>query len=160
MKDLKKGYTFRNSKTNIVSHIDRLPTKSINSSSASLTSFNPLKFVLGFILLSILFVALFRMTGNIGSGQPLTFTGFLEYLSSLDFGSVNLSIANVSLTDDWGIFNGFRNFINLLLGAFNFMLTITSALVNVVIFLFNIFKFIFIGAQGFLKGAAGTPDCL
>lgn len=144
MKDLNKGYSFRNSKTNIVAHIDRVPTKS--TVNTELSSFNPLKFVLGFILLAILFIAIFRLTGNIGSGTPLTFTGLLEYLSTLNFDTVNLNISNVSLVDDWGLFNPLRNFINLILGGFNFALSITSALINVVIFLFNIFRFIFIGA--------------
>ena len=107
---------------------------------------NPLRFVLGFIALILLFITLFRLTGNIGNGEPLTFTGFLDYLSGLDFGQVNWNLANVSITDDWGILNPLRTVINFMLGGFNFVLTIISALINVVVFLFNIAKFIFVGA--------------
>lgn len=107
---------------------------------------NPLKFVLGFVVLILLFLTLFRMTGNIGDGTPLTFSSFLEYLSTLDFGQVNFNLANISIVTDWGIFNFLREFINFLLGGVNFALTITSALINIVVFLFNIAKFIFIGA--------------
>lgn len=107
---------------------------------------NPLKFVLAFLALIILFITLFRITGNIGDGTPLTFTSFLDYLSTLDFGQVNLNLANISIVTDWGILNFLREFINFLLAGANFALTITSALINIVIFLFNIANFIFIGA--------------
>lgn len=107
---------------------------------------NPLKFVLGFILILILFISFLRMSGNIGDGTPLTFAGFLEYLSNLQFGQVDWNLANISIVQDWGIFNPLRELINLMLGGFNFVLTIVSVLINVVVFLFNIAKFIFIGA--------------
>lgn len=142
MKKLNKGYTFRNSKTNTVAPIDRVPSNVPLNKIDDTRS--PFRIVFAIIMVLIIVVSLLRLTGGIGSGNALTFTGFLDYLSTLDFNSVDFNILKLTLDGGWGAFDFIRVFINFTLSFWNFCVTICQVLINVAVFVFNIGKWIFV----------------
>lgn len=97
-----------------------------------------LKIIFLFLLVGLLFRVL---KGN--TGLP-TFTSFLDTLQ----GVPNLSnswLANVNLTiiTDWGAFNGFRDFLNLLIEPIEIIFTMINGIGQVLIYLFYFVRWLF-----------------
>jgi len=96
--------------------------------------------VLGIFLIILLVVA---MLGSLrGTGQTITFTGFLEYLSqspSLNF----FDISSFKIVGDWGLFDFLRNFFNLFTTMIGVSIWIFQLFWNLIAWLLYFFRFLF-----------------
>ena len=107
------------------------------SKTSAIPSRVPLVFALIFICLLILMVV------KAASGKsPVTFTSLLEFLSTIDRPFVNFAISDYSITADWGLLNGLRNFFNIFMSIFGIGVFTAKSLVNVLAFLFQVLGFI------------------
>lgn len=96
---------------------------------------------LGIVLFVLLFMNLFY--GALGHTEPLTFTGFFEYMSNFNFDVSSFTNIDMTIYSDWGLFNFLRDFINQFTGILSLSLTIMGLLGFVVVFLFRIVAFFF-----------------
>lgn len=111
-------------------------TKSFTSSS-SVPSVAPLIF--GVIFLIFFLVAFIKGTFT---GSNLTFTGFLNFLSDCPRVFNNFSLLDFTITGDWGLFDGFRNFLNIFTGLFSIIVFACKSLINVLGFVIEFFGFL------------------
>lgn len=96
-------------------------------------------FVFAFIFL-VLFVAMVVKTA--GGKSPISFTGLLEYLSSINRPFVNFAISDYTITADWGLINGLRDIINVIMSVVGVAVFIGKSLVNSFAYLFQILGFL------------------
>lgn len=95
------------------------------------------------ITLVILFISiLWRVRG----GQTnLTFTGFLDWLSNLNYVDIDLSFVNMRIGGDWGWFDFMRNFLNIFASVFGVICWLFGNLLNVCLYVLDFLRFLFIG---------------
>lgn len=120
--------------------ISRPDIKRVNSVSYSRGKSNVgslLIIVFSLILLVCLFRALTNSTGT------LTFTGFLERLSSFSAPFPDLRILDNTIKNSWGIFDGLRDFINIFIQLFDFTLFLAKSMTNIASYVFDMIKFFF-----------------
>ena len=84
------------------------------------------------------------MTAYIMSGKELTFTAVLDYLgnyhSDYSFTAYFATFSNLlTITSDWGMFNFFRDFLNIFMGALGFIVRAIGGLLDIVKFLGDVF---------------------
>lgn len=91
----------------------------------------------------ILFVALFWRTRN--SSNPLTFTGFLEFLSGLNSADVNFSVSKFTIEQSWGILNPLRKVFNVVATFLGVIGWLGVNVYNVAMYLIQFIQFLFAG---------------
>lgn len=107
----------------------------VSSSSSSVPNLIMIVFVM------LLVYALFRVFFS--SGQTLTFTGLLDTLANFKAPFPNLSIANNAITAEWGIFNFFKDFLNIFINIFDFATFLAKSMTNLASYIFEIIRFVF-----------------
>lgn len=63
-----------------------------------------------FLVVIIFIINVFRV---VNGSKDVSFTGFLNWLSNLNFKGVTINISDYKIGDDWGLFNGLRDFFNI-----------------------------------------------
>lgn len=110
---------------------------------ATSTATNLIVNIFGYLLLFLLVVVLIRTLAGVGNGS-ITFTSFLQWLSTFEPITINWSIGLIDLGQDWGIFNFLMPIFNGIIGLLNFGITLTSMLLSAISFIFGIVKWIFL----------------
>lgn len=90
------------------------------------------------ILISTLFSSL------IGNQNTITLGGFLDWIENYHPAIGNLSFNDLTIHGDWGIFDGFKNFLNVLMNIFSFLVYICGALVNAISYIAGLVHFLFV----------------
>lgn len=101
---------------------------------------NIILFTGSFIMILLLFIALIR---NAQGWQHLTFSGFLEYLTTSPTIIPSFSITDFAIVSDWGLFNGLKDFLNIFTQLFGIIVWVCSSIINVLLYLFYFLRFIF-----------------
>ena len=84
--------------------------------------------VMSTIMFLLLIITLFRTL--IGRGDKiLTFEGLLNFLNNFPSFDIE-NLPNLTINGDWGIFNFFRNFLNIYTGALNLLIFLCANLYN------------------------------
>lgn len=91
----------------------------------------------------ILFIALFWLTRN--TANPLTFAGFLEFLSGLNSVDVTFSISQFSISGNWGVLDFLRNFFNVFATFLGVIAWLGVNVYNVAMYLIQFIQFLFVG---------------
>ena len=99
-----------------------------------------LKFVLCFILIFLVTTNLFK-----GADTHLTFTGFLNWLSSVKVFSFQFDIGTFTIGGNWGLFEGIRIFFDTLSKIFGVGVWLCGNLISLISFLAQFIAFIFAG---------------
>ena len=97
--------------------------------------------VFGLIVGVLLSVSLIR---SLLGGSPVTFGGFLEYLSNAP--SIDMSLKNfevIPALGDWGVFNFLSTFFNYFITIFNILIFAFKGLGQVVVYLVYFIRFLF-----------------
>ena len=97
--------------------------------------------ILSLLLCLLFIIAFFR---SVNGSEPLTFTGLLETLSN----SPKIALTNFldfSINGDWGFFDFFRDFINLLSSILSVIVWLFSQLIQCIQYFVYIINFVFIG---------------
>lgn len=97
--------------------------------------------ILTFLLCLLFVVAFFR---SINGSEPLTFTGLLETLSNSPKIALT-SFFDFSISGDWGFFDFFRDFINILGSVLSVVVWLFSQLIQCIQYFVYIINFVFIG---------------
>ena len=97
--------------------------------------------ILTLFLCLLFFVAFFR---SINGSEPLTFTGLLETLSNSPKIALT-SFIDFSISGDWGFFDFFRDFINVLGSVLSVIVWLFSQLIQCLQYFVFIVDFVFIG---------------
>ena len=92
------------------------------------------------IMILLLFIALIR---NAQGWQHLSFSSFLDYLTTSPTIIPSFSVTDFAIVSDWGIFNFFRDFFNIFTQTFGVLIWICSSIFNVLLYLFYFVRFIF-----------------
>lgn len=93
------------------------------------------------LILALLLVAnIFRQAF---SGADLSFASFLSWLGSVEDISINFSIESFFINGNWGIFDGFRSFLNIFTQLFAVIVYLGTQLINLVLFLGQFIAFLF-----------------
>lgn len=96
--------------------------------------------VLSIILLLLLIVAVYRVASGM---EPMLFTDFLHTIQDLPRLDVSLNTIG-TITDDWGVFNFLRFFINSFLSGLNFLVFLGGMVINLIIFLGYVLSAVFV----------------
>lgn len=84
-----------------------------------------------------------------GRDSSISFTGLLNSISSIptiDMSKIFDFVNDMNITSDWGFFNWFRDFLNnLFMPLFGVAIYFSTAIVQLIVFLVWIFKFLFTG---------------
>ena len=103
----------------------------------------------GSIILAVIFVfgvivTLYRLFIS-GSAPIFSFEYFLEYfrtqVPSLDI--TWLTNLSAGITDDWGLFNWFKDFLNILWKPISFLLWFSEGIFQMLIYLYSVLKYFF-----------------
>ncbi len=78
-----------------------------------------------------------------GSDRSLTFKGFLDWLSDFHPLISDVSFVDHSILDSWGLFDGFRNFLNIFINIFDFALYCVKSAVNLISYATGFVGFLF-----------------
>lgn len=76
-------------------------------------------------------------------GAPLSFTNFLQRLTSVPDVTVSMSVFNFSIVGSWGFFDFLRVFLNSIIGIANFAVYFSSLILNLLIVLIWAIGFLF-----------------
>lgn len=97
--------------------------------------------VLALVFCIVLFVRLFWSLR--GSSSNLTFTGLLDWFSNLNSLDVNVDVGDYVIRGDWGIFNGFKNFLNIFTQSFGVIVWLFSNFLNLLLYCVSFVRFLF-----------------
>lgn len=97
--------------------------------------------ILGLIFCIILFVRLFWSVRS--NSSSLTFTGLLDWFSNLNSLDISINVSNYEISGDWGIFNGFKNFLNIFAKAFGVIVWLFANLLNLLLYCISFLQFLF-----------------
>lgn len=92
------------------------------------------------IFVSMFVINIFRSTA---SSTPVTFTGFLDFVSNTQPLIPNWSFASGGVGGDWGLFEGFRYLINFVYSGLRFVAWLGTQAINVVAYLGQFLAFVF-----------------
>lgn len=105
-------------------------------------------FILCIVLLLVNLVA-YTLYGT--ASEPITFSAFLDKLDEAP--QIKLSVNDIAdsmkITDDWGAFNFFRNFVNVLSDALAVIVWLCTVLINLITI---------IGYLGYLFGLSAVSS--
>lgn len=107
------------------------------SSKERKTNFNVLSLVLGLLLV----ISLFKM---LSGGNPVTFGSLLSAIA--DAPEISMSMTwfdTLEIVSDWGAFNFFRDFINMITGFYSVIEFCARGLLQVIVYVIWIARFIF-----------------
>lgn len=99
--------------------------------------------VIGIIFTIFFIVVLCRLIFNSYTGD-FTFTGLLQTLVNIpdNSNSFNLLLGNMVITGDWGLFNFFKDFLNLLLDPFRLIVWLSKNIDSALNYLYYIFIYV------------------
>lgn len=75
--------------------------------------------------------------------EPLSFTSFMNFLSSQSFDFSFNNFIDYSIVGDWGLFNFLRDFFNLFIQGMNVIIYVVRLLIQLIVFVFHSFQFFF-----------------
>lgn len=108
-----------------------------NSSSRFVDSIGILKI----IFLLLLLVMVFRSLSGVNS---ISFTSFLTWLRDFHPLLQNFSFVDLSIVGDWGIFNFFKDFLNIFMQVISVAVFVCKAIVNFISYVFGFVRFLFL----------------
>ena len=97
----------------------------------------PLVFAIIFAVLLVIMVVK-TASGN----PPVTFTSLLEFLSTIERPFVNFSIGDYTITADWGLINGLRDFFNVFMSLVGILVFTAKSLIHSLAVVFKLVGFI------------------
>lgn len=103
-----------------------------------------------YVLLIMLFVAIFLYLNDIDISTSLSFIPLFEKITSLDSidaSSVQLFF-NTGITGDWGVFAFLQDFLNSVWQIIGFVAYVAVSIVNVMYYVFQVLKVLFVGVLG------------
>lgn len=108
---------------------------------------NSIKFSKSSLFLSVvsifvLILVLVNFVRVIRDGDYLSFTSFLEWLSTIRDFNISFDINSLTTSVNWGIFNGLRDFLNALGTCVGFSIWFITNIINCLIFVFQFVVFI------------------
>lgn len=92
------------------------------------------------LLLIFLIVVIIKKT--YGGGEPLTFTGFLDWLSNREDISINIDVTQIGVSGDWGIFNWLRVYFDFMAKSAAVIAWLSANVVNILLFLGQFISFL------------------
>lgn len=117
----------------------RLANRFLGSVSNFDTGMSPVKFIF------IIFFTIAIVGYIFGNESGLSFTSLINHLGTAESDSFNLTAYFYMVRDvlridsDWGLFNFLRDFFNVLLGGLGFLLTAVGGIVDIIIFIYDLF---------------------
>lgn len=92
----------------------------------------------------IFFITMFAVNifRTFGGSTPVTFTGFLDFVSNTKPLIPNWVVGSHAIDGDWWILDGLRLFFNIIINAFDFLLWIGSQAINLVTYFAQFFSFV------------------
>lgn len=96
--------------------------------------------VLGLIGIVFLVFAFFKKSQG---GSVLSFSSFLDWLSNRSSFKISINISDYFIGGDWGLFDGFRNFLNIFAQLSGCLAWLGANLINIIIFLAQFLLFLF-----------------
>jgi len=98
-----------------------------------------LKLVFFVILIAMLFSSL------VGNNNTITFSSLIDWIENYHPAIDNFSFVDLTIQDDWGLFNGLKDFFNVIMQIFSFLVYIFKALVNAISYIGGFVQFLFAG---------------
>lgn len=90
----------------------------------------------------ICFVLIINIGRILFNGTSVTFSGLLDFVSNSNFSQINVNIQDFVITADWGLFNGFRDFLNIFASLMGVTFFMVSNLLNLLLFVLNFVVYI------------------
>ena len=104
-------------------------------------------------ILIFLFSALFSFVSGVTRGP--TFSGFLEFMSNTKY-LVDMSYVDYSIGGHWFGIDGLREFINLFIQIFNYLVFLCKAFINCLHYIIGIFYYFFSTNFSFVFGSGSS----
>lgn len=102
--------------------------------------------IIGYILLALLFVNLFRLL-NGSADASVSFAGFLEYVSNCPTIHFQSSLNSFTITGSWGVFDFLRSFFNVFGAILGVLVYLFNSLLNMLMYVGYFLGYLFV--QGF-----------
>lgn len=102
------------------------------------------KIILRVLLIVSVCLVLLALIRTINGGTPVTFSGFLEYVSNCP-NITSRAWLDYTIYADWGVFNFLRDFLNIFTSLFSVLLYVFANLVQIVLYVGYFVSFIFVG---------------
>ena len=96
--------------------------------------------LLGIFLAFLIIISLIR---KVNAGTPVTFSSFLNWLGDVNSFHLGVNISDFTISSDWGMFNFFKEFLNIFTTSFGVISFIGSNLINLLVFLGQFLLFLF-----------------
>lgn len=96
--------------------------------------------IMGLVIALLLIANIFRQAF---AGADLSFASFLNWLGSVEDISINFSVESFFIYGNWGIFDGFRSFLNIFTQLFGVIVYLGSQFINIIIFAGQFIAFLF-----------------
>ena len=118
-------------------------SKSLSSGKRSvhLPNFSIVVRIMFIILCAILVTNIIK---NLFSGNTVTFTSFLNYITSVPQISANFSMDTIYISGDWAILDGLRVFLNTIMQPLNLLLFLVKNLWNCLLYIVYFVRFLFV----------------
>ena len=95
-----------------------------------------------FIIICVLLI--FNFARKLSFNTDLSFSAFLNLLGSVDSFDIKVNISSFTINGDWGLFDGFRNFLNIFANLFGVIVYLGANLVNLFVFIGQFLTFMFV----------------
>lgn len=114
-------------------------TLSKEKNSVRVVSFGIVTRVIAIIFCAILLSNIIRNVFSLGS---VTFTGFLQYISSVPQINTSLSMSTLYISGEWVILDGFRVFLNTIMQPLNLLVFLAKNLWNCLLYVIYFLRFL------------------
>lgn len=117
-----------------------------NSLSSSKRSVHSPNFSIIFRVIFIIFCAILisNIIKTLFSSNTVTFTSFLNYITSVPQISTNFSMETIYISTDWGVFDFVRIFLNTIMMPINLSVFISRNLWNCLLYIIYFVRFLMI----------------
>lgn len=105
-----------------------------------------MKNILVILLSSLLVLFVVAYIFNGGQNSNFTFGYFLDFVQSTKMQTFSFDfLQDFAITDNWGVFNFFRDFLNVFIDILNLLMFLVQNLLNVLAFVVSFFNRFFVG---------------
>lgn len=96
------------------------------------------------LIFLVLFIYAYFSYVRTGKLDTISFSGLLEYLSTVPDISTTFNLVNISIGGDWGMFDFLRDFFNFFCNCFNVLCSVSGFIWQGLIFIIWCIRFLFL----------------
>lgn len=119
-------------------------SKDINKNINKNNYHNSTNIIRKILFIFILILIIINLTRKVNGSEFVSFSGFLNYISNAPDMRIDFNITKFSISDSWGLFDGFRQMLNVFSVALGFVVYLCSSLVNMLSYSLYFLSYLFV----------------